>query len=426
MDRIDISPELLVYVNLLVSLMIGALVGLERGWSSRDDEKGPNHIGGIRTFSLVGLLGGVSSLLANSLGWWLPVVALGGVSILLAVSYTARLRRHGDLSMTTHIALLLVFCLSLMVGAGFMEEAIAVAVATAVILSLKPVFHSWVQRLTAEELRAALGLLVLSFLVLPVLPNRGFGPWAAINPYTIWWMVVLVAGISFVGYVAVKVAGARKGLVLTSFFAGLVSSTALTLQFSRMARNAEPEMQRWLSVGVLVACATVYPRMLLVASVVNVQVPLTLWPVFALMAVVTLLPAVFYWRGAPRDAMVQHQYLPNPLDLTSALMFGVLLGAIMFLAKALLALFGTSGLFALAALSGISDVDAINLSFSRMALDGLPLQTAAYGITIAVAVNSVIKGGLAIFANGAGLSWRVAAPLFVAAVVGLGVMWWVV
>lgn len=426
MDRIDISPELLVYVNLLVSLMIGALVGLERGWSSRDDEQGTNHIGGIRTFSLVGLLGGVSSLLSQSLGWWLPVVALGGVAVLLAVSYTARLRRHGDLSMTTHIALLLVFCLSLMVGAGFMEEAIAVAVATAVILSLKPVLHSWVQRLTAEELRAALGLLVLSFLVLPVLPNKGFGPWAAINPYAIWWMVVLVAGISFVGYVAVKVAGARKGLVLTSFFAGLVSSTALTLQFSRMARNAEPEMQRWLSVGVLVACATVYPRMLLVASVVNVQVPLTLWPVFALMAGVTLLPAVFYWRDAPRDAMVQHQYLPNPLDLTSALMFGVLLGAIMFLAKALLALFGTSGLFALAALSGISDVDAINLSFSRMALDGLPLQTAAYGITIAVAVNSVIKGGLAIFANGAGLSWRVAAPLFVAAVVGLGVMWWVV
>jgi uncharacterized membrane protein (DUF4010 family) len=239
-------------------------------------------------------------------------------------------------------------------------------------------------------------------------------------------MVVLVAGISFVGYVAVKVAGARKGLVLTSFFAGMVSSTALTLQFSRMARNAEPEMQRWLCVGVLVACATVYPRMLLIASIVNIEVPFTLWPVFALMAGITLLPALFYWRGAPREAMVQHEYLPNPLDLSSALLFGVLLGAIMFLAKALLALFGTSGLFVLAGLSGISDVDAINLSFSRMALEGLPLETAVRGITLAVAVNSVVKGGLAIFANGAGLSWRVAAPLFLAAVAGLGVMWWLV
>lgn len=422
----DIPADMLVYVHLLASLAIGALIGLERGWSSRDylNASAPLGIGGIRTFSLVGLLGGVCSVLGQTLGLWLPIVALLGLALLLAVGYAARLRRKGDLSMTTHVALILVFCLALLVGSGYMEEAIAVAVVTAVLLSLKPVLHAWVARLSVEELRASLGLLVMSFLVLPILPDHGFGPWEALNPYELWWMVVLVAGISFIGYMAVKVAGARRGLVLTSFFAGLVSSTALTLQFSRLSRDAQPEMQRWLCVGVLIACATVYPRMLLVTLVINPAVPLLLWPAFAVMTVMTLLPVLWYWRGASQDATVEHQYLPNPLDIRAALLFGTLLGIIMFLAKALEAAFGAAGVLALAAVSGLADVDAISLSLSRMAEHSLPVPVAVRGLVLAVAVNGLVKALLSVFANGARLSWRVALPLLVASASGLLVLWW--
>lgn len=419
------SEAQLVFYHLGVALAIGLMIGIERGWQERDAKEG-TRIAGVRTFGLVGLLGGVLALVAGHLGPLVLGLGFVGLAGMLAAVYVIN-RRQGDedVGITSQVAALLAFAFGALAAMGEVAVAAACGVVTTLLLSYKPALHRLVGGLEARELHAGIQLLLISVVLLPILPNRGFGPWEVLNPYAIWWMVVLIALISFAGYVAIKLAGARRGTVFTGLFGGLASSTAVTLHFSRLCRRrAVPAPM--LATGILLACGTMFPRMVLVASVLNPALFRVLVVPAAVMALVVYGPALAYWRGSSDPATDDVALLKNPLELKTALGFGFLLALVMLLGKALQQAFGERGVLALAAASGVADVDAITLSLARMARDDLAAPVAVTGIVIAAAVNSLVKGSMATFIGGRRLGLRVGLPLLAGAVAGLLATWlWV-
>ncbi len=406
---------------LATSLAIGLLIGTERGWQARQAGEG-RRVAGLRTYGLFGLLGGGAGLLARILEPDLLGYLFVGFAITVTATYLVQRRGMGDIGMTSLVAALLTFILGAVATLGHAAEAAAAAVVTALLLGFKETLHGWLRRLEQRELHAALQLLLISVVVLPVLPDRGYGPWAALNPYEIWWMVVLIAAISFSGYFAMKIAGARKGILLTGLFAGLASSTAVTLHLSRLARG-RPDMTGLTAAGILVACGTMFPRMLLVAGVVNPALLPALTPPLLSMAGLTYLAALWFWRqGGAAPALPAT--LRNPLELRVALVFGALLALVMLLGEALRATFGAAGLYGLAAVSGLADVDAMTLALSRMSQGDLALASAVAGIVIAGAANSVVKAVLAGLVGGRALALKVAPALALAAGGGLSLVSW--
>jgi uncharacterized membrane protein (DUF4010 family) len=350
-------------------------------------------------------------------------VALCGV---LVAVYVVNLQRgREDRGITSLVAGILTFVLGALAATGEIAVAAASAVITTLLLSNKPLLHRWVGALEGNELRAGLKLLLISVVLLPILPNRGYGPWQALNPYAIWWMVVLIAAISFVGYFAIKIGGPRRGAVFTGLFGGLASSTAVTLDLARLSRR-DSGMTPMLSMGILLACGTMFPRMLLVASVLNIGLFQLLVVPAAVMALLAYFPTLVYWRSQEKTAADAAASLKNPLELKTAMTFGALLTLIMFLGKALQNWVGERALLALAAASGLADVDAITLSFARMSQEGLSVQVTVTGIVIAAAVNNLLKGAMAAFIGGRDIGLRVGLPLLASAAGGIGATWfWV-
>ena len=415
------SPEQEVFYALSVSLAVGLIIGAERGWEERHAGEG-ERVAGVRTHGLVGLLGGVSALLAQHLGVLVMGAAFTGLAVLVATVYFSNRHPERDTGITSLIALLLTFVFGALAVVGEVAAAAAAAVVTTLLLSVKPVLHRWLSHLAPRELQAALKLLLVSVVILPILPHQGYGSWGALDPYAIWWMVVLIAAISFAGYFAIKLTGPRRGILLTGILGGLASSTALTLHFARLAR-AQAAPAPLLAVGVLLACGTMLPRMLLVATLIDPRlIPLLAAPV-GVMALLTIGPALVYWRGLGAATPSLESHLKNPLELGTALVFGLILALVMVLGAALSQWLGTAGVLALAGVSGLSDVDAITLSLARMSLDHLAGGVAALGMVLAAASNSLAKGAMAAVIGGPGIGWRVGLPLTASAGAGAVTAW---
>jgi uncharacterized membrane protein (DUF4010 family) len=413
------SPQEPLYL-LSTALALGLLIGAERGWEERDTAEG-QRIAGLRTYGLIGLVGGVCGLLAQTLDAELLGFAFLGFVILLTAAYVVSIQR--DVGITSLVAGLLTFALGALATLGQVVPAVASAVVTTLLLGYKPQLHQWLKTLEQHELQAALQLLLISVVVLPVLPNQGYGPWNALNPYEIWWMVVLIASISFSGYFAMKVVGARKGILLTSIFAGLASSTALSLHFARLAQS-RPDLTTYLAAGILIACGTMLPRMVIIASLINPALFSALIGPAVIMAALIYGTAAIHWLRHHRERSTSGAgALQNPLELSVALRFGAFLAAIVLLTKALQEYLGDAGILLIATVSGMADVDAITLTLSRLSNQDLNLQVAATGIVIASAVNSLVKGALAGGIGGRALGLRVALPLAFAAGAGLLMVW---
>jgi uncharacterized membrane protein (DUF4010 family) len=416
------SPEQATFYHLGVALAIGLLIGVERGWSERGEQEG-SRIAGVRTFALIGLLGGAAALLVQPMGVWLPGLGLLALGALFASAHVVHAKvRPDQLGITVPIAGLLTFVLGALAASGEVAVAAAAAVVAALLLSSKPALHRWLGTLNREELSAGLQLLLLSVVVLPLLPDQGYGPWQALNPYRIWWMVVLIAAISFVGYFAVKTAGARKGSIFTGMFAGLSSSTALTLHFSRLTKR-QPELSDLFATGILLACGTMLPRVAVVLAVTAPDLVLPALPALSTMTLVLYGVALRHWRSLPGKNGEMATPLSNPLELRAAIGFGALLALVMVLAKGMELWLGDAGVLALAAASGIADVDAITLSLGGMSQSTLDPKIAVTGILVAAASNCVVKGGMAFAIGGARLALPVTLPLVVAAILGPVAVW---
>ncbi|MBD3655913.1 MULTISPECIES: MgtC/SapB family protein [Marinobacter] len=409
-------------INLAIALLLGGIIGLERGWEAREQKAG-ERIAGIRTFALIGLLGGIAAVLAQEITEWAFPVLLVSVVAIALVAYSERLEHIRNFSITGTIGMVLTFCYGAVAVAVDPAIATAAAVVTAIILDNKPEIHGFIHQLKEHELDAALKLLVISAVMLPLLPNTDMGPGGALNPYEIWWMVVLIASVSFVGYFAIRVAGTEKGILFTSLFAGLSSSTALTLHFSRQSRQA-PALAPQLASGILIACGTMFPRILIYCAVINRDLLAQLMLPVIVMTVLLYVPAILIWmRNRDGLEINRPELTQNPLDLKSALMFGALLTAILVLAEVLKNWLGDTGVYVLAATSGIADVDAITLSLTRMSQTSLTPATAVIGIIIAAASNNLVKAAMAGVIGSRALGMRVAVPMVISLSAGLATAW---
>jgi len=400
-----------------ISLAIGLLIGLERGWRTRDLREGM-RVAGLRTYGMISLLGALSGILTQQMSSYFMEVVFLGLTTILLIAYSKGLDKFNDFSITGIIASLITFTLGALTVFGHITLAAASAVVMTALLGFKPLLHNWVKKLEQEELNATLKLLLISVVILPILPDRNYGPWAAFNPYQIWWMVVLIAGISYLGYFAVKIVGNQYGPILTGALGGLVSSTAVTLNLSKLSKQY-PKMENVLAGGILTACATMFVRTLLLTSVINSTLSLALLPALLIMSVFTYFVAFLLWKSGQGFGAIEEIKLENPFQLGMALKFGAFLVVIMLLSKLLNVYFGDMGSYVLAATSGLADVDPITLLMSQMSRNGTNLNIAVKAILIAVSVNSSIKGILVLAIGSQALALRVGVALGVAVIAGL-------
>lgn len=399
---------------LATSLAIGLLIGLER-------ERRPDAKAGLRTFALAALFGTLAALIGEKTGSpWVLAAGLLAVAAMMIVSLSVSPQEDGDPGTTSVIAMMLTYGLGAAVWLGYAVLAVMLAVAATVLLYFKAFLHGFTKRLTHTDLISILQFAVLSFVILPILPNHDFGPYEAFNPYQIWKMVVLISGVSLAGYAALRLVGTRHGTPLLGFFGGLVSSTATTMVFARHARG-HADLVRTATVVILLANLMVMLRLSLVSAVVAPsllgKMLLVLGGGFIFGLVVTL----WCWRGLVSGDDLPTPEVSNPTEVKAAVSFGLLYGGILFLSAWLQDIAGAGGLFALSFVSGLTDVDAITLSSLRLFNTGkLGGMDAALAIAIAVVSNLAFKAGLIVVIGGKALARR-ALPGMLAIAVGIGV-----
>lgn len=406
-----------IILRLLLALALGALIGLERQVGRGADS---HAYSGLRTFALYGLWGAAAALFGREFGAAAFAVTAAAFSGLLLVEYWI-VGTKGDTGTTTEAASFAAFVAGALAWDGHEVPAVALAVGVAALLQSKVWIHGVVSRFSDEDLRAVLRFGVLTAVILPLVPDEAIGPFDAINPFEIWLMVVFVAGIGLAGYIALRALG-PKGLAPTGLLGGLVSSTAVTLGFSRMSRRS-PQVTDALAAGVLAASGLMYVRVLIEAAVVAPDVARDLVvPLAGLFVFVEGAAALCWWR-AGRSEIDPDLKVRNPVTIPAALQFGLLYGAVAFAAAALIDRVSQSSLSIVAAVSGINDVDAITLAASNLVRDGqVPAEVGAQAVLAAVAVNTLVKAGLAVALGTRAFGVRVAAVLGVAAA-GAGAAW---
>lgn len=409
MDELDLLSRL------AVALAIGLLVGLERGWHSREEEEG-SRAAGFRTFALSGLLGGVAGAIAAAT----DAVVLGflfiGYTAAFAAFHWLEAKVNKDLGATSVVAGMLTFALGAYALLGDLRVAVACAVAMALLLALREPLHRWVASLRWEEIRAVLILLAMSFLLLPVLPNRTVDPWDAVNPAEIWLLAIMIAAISFGGYVAVRLFGDRLGVVMAAVTGGLASSTATTLTLARLGRE-KPESDRLLAGGILVAGVVMVVRVGVVATLLNraLLMPL-LFPLAAVAAVLAMVAALLLFRNAKREH--PELKITNPLELGTALKLAAVIAVVMLAAEMVQNSVGATGVLVVAALSGVADVDAVTISMARLGAGRIALDLAVQAIALAVGVNTMSKAVMAGWAGGMRIGGYVGAASALAVMAG--------
>ena len=407
-----------------LALLIGFVIGVERGWHIIDEGR-EHRAAGIRTFALVGLFGGITAQLSIAFSEAILVAAFIGVVALTVAGYWAEIRlSDADRGLTTEVAMLLTFVLGAYAVAGDMAIAAGAAVVAAVLLRLKPELHRLVGAIDRFELNSAIRLLVISVVFLPLLPNRGFGPGEVINPYALWWMVVLIAALSFVGYFAIKLAGPRRGPILAGLLGGLASSTAVTLGFSRMARR-DPSLVEPMATGIGLACTIMFARILIVAGIVDGELAWGLVVPLGVMAAILLSATLILARAAKASTNPLAIEIADPADIPAALKFGVFLLALAFLSHYLRTYFGASGMYALALVAGLADVDALTLTLAQslgQVGDGSERAAVALAIVLGAISNTAAKAIMASWIGGWALTVRAALPLGAAAIAGLAVV----
>ncbi|MFZ0615571.1 MAG: MgtC/SapB family protein [Chthoniobacterales bacterium] len=407
--------------SLLVGGSLGALIGLERQWDEQFRHHTAKVLAGLRTFSLWALFGVLCAWFSESVH---PLFFVAGFAV-IAVWLTLLLQRHnragGDPGFTTGAAGMVTFLTGGLVFWGMERVALVLAVSVMILLAMKPALHRFTRGITMEDVRSALKFAAVTGVILPLVPDEAMGPYGAFNPHTVWMMVVLVSGVAFVGYLAVRVLGQRNGIALAGVLGGIASSTATTLAMSRQSRERPSEF-RDCALAILLACTVMVWRVAILVGAVSTTALQAIWPSLLIISLPGLLWCV--WRllhggsGAAKTGDLSHY--GNPLRLRVAFQFAALYAVIILAVKASIASLGNSGVLILSGLSGLIDLDAITLSLSQMTLSGSLAQvTAIRGILLAIVANTVIKALFAGFYGSPAVRREVFAVLGVTALAAL-------
>ncbi len=433
--------------DLLVAALVGLAVGLEREWSGH--ATGPDaRFAGLRTFALLGTIGGFG-------GWFLtidqPVAAtclVGGSILFTVVAYAKTMERAGStVDGTTEVAAILVIAMGVTAGLGNRALASAAAAVMLVLLAEKSAFQRALQRVGAAELRATLQFAVLALVVLPLLPTGEYGPYGAFQPRQLWSVVLLFSALSFAGYIARRLVGESRGLGITGLLGGLVSSTAVTLSFSRRSRD-EPMLAAPLAFGVAAACTVLLLRVLVIATVLRSSLFRELLPLLGVPFLVSAtLLTIAFWRerptapsaegdGASSAAMTRDvprtsgitngmtNGMQNPLALWTSIQMAIAFQLVLFVIAWVQATVGNPGVLATAALLGLTDMDALTLSMTRLAEDAGQLHVAASAIGIGVIANTVLKLGVALVLGAGSYRLRAVASLLLLGAASGIALWW--
>jgi uncharacterized membrane protein (DUF4010 family) len=411
-------------LSLALAGMAGLLIGLERERSRPSDESRMAFLGGARTHPLLALVGGASMLVARETGAVAVVVAFGALVALIALNYAGEVWRNVHRGITSEAAFLLSFLLGVLaLTRGVLEPTqkifavSAIAVVATFLLSAKPTLHPLVQRLSSEDVAGTLKFLIVAVVVLPLLPDRAFGPLEVLNPFQVGVLMVLISGLSFAGYAAIRLLGPRRGLGLTGLMGGLVSSTAVTLSMARRARE-RPDIAESAALAVMLASTVMFARVFVIVAVVNPTLRgEVLFPMgFATAAGAAACLALWLRSGRAKPG-AQEIAFSNPFDLTAALEFALLFAVILLGSKAATTYLGTVGTYGAGLVAGTTDVDAITLSMAKLA-DGRALShgVAATTIFLGTASNTLVKGIMAGVAGG----WRFGRRVLTAQLAVLG------
>ena len=406
-------------ISLLVSVGLGGLIGLEREQVQKTGKF--VQIAGVRTFALVSLFGAGLQLVEQYSKELSLVMALGFL-LMLAGNYIASTMRLGINGATTEVALFLTLLIGYLCGHGQFVMAVVIAVLMLVILVLKKSLHMFAEKITNKEMRSIIIFALLSGVILPLVPNQDllFG---YVNLFQAWLMIVLIAGISLLSYMLIKLLGASKGLFLSGFLGGLISSTAVTLSFAALSKSSP--RHKWSFVtGIVFASSAMFARVFLEVLLVNNALGWKVFQSLIVSSVVGILIAV--WMGSThkvksifKSDKIQD---PSPLELKKAFGFGLAFIVISAVMKFLNSQFGANGIYAASFVSGLVDTDAISLSLANLANTGLSLDVAAIGILIAAYANTLIKLGYVWFLGDRKLAHSLLG-IFVA-MIGSGYVWY--
>ncbi|WP_193194942.1 MgtC/SapB family protein [Microbulbifer taiwanensis] len=399
-----------------IALGLGLLIGLQR-------ERTADRLGGIRTYPLIAIFGALAARLGElqSTPWLVPTGLLC-MTVLIVLGNLERMRGAQESSgITTEVSALLMYLLGAFLVLGDMAVAVAVGATAAVLLHLKPSMHRFARRLPEKDLRAIMQFALISLIILPVLPDRNFGPYDALNPYKIWLLVVLIVGIGLGGYGAYKLVGARAGTLLSGVIGGLISSTATTVSYARRAR-VEKGVAGMAALVILIASTSMFIRMFVEIAVVAPRLlPKLLPPLGVLLLVSVATCAVGYRFVEHRENEMPEQ--GNPAELVPALIFAALFALVLLAIAAAREYFGDRGIYVVALISGFTDVDAITLSSANLAGNGtLAPATAWRAMVIATLANLVFKGAAAGALGRRTLLRPPALPLAAPFVAGLAVL----
>lgn len=394
-----------------VALAIGLLIGTER-------ELSPSSKAGIRTFALVSLFGTLSGLIAESAesGW---IIAIGALLVgAMMIAAYQRDATPGESGSTTVVAVLVAYCLGTMVWYGHGQVAGMLAIVTAILLYFKAELHGVTHGLTRTDLVSIFQFAVVSVIILPILPDHNYGPFGTLNPYQTWLMVVLVSGVSLAGYLALRIAGTRYGAPLLGLLGGLVSSTATTVVFSRSGKT-QAEAARIAVIVILLANLVVLVRLCIVTAVVQPSVLPLLATVLGSGLALGIVGTLRNWLRRDGHGTTPLPEISNPTELRTALGFGTLYAVVLLLAAWLSDIAGSRGLYAVALVSGLTDVDAITLSSLRLfELGSLAGSEAVTAIGLALLSNITFKTGIVFALGGSALGWAVLRGM---ALVALGI-----
>jgi uncharacterized membrane protein (DUF4010 family) len=410
------------FQQLGISALLGLLVGLQR-------ERAPDTAAGLRTFPLITLLGTITALMAVALGdSWILAAGLLAVVAVVAVGHLVKLRvSHPDIGTTTDFAELLMFAVGALVALGPTVVAVAVGGGVAVLLQFKGELHGFARRLGEKDLKAMMQFVLITCIILPIVPNKTFGPFDVLNPFETWLMVVFIVGMSVGGYIAYKFFGRDAGILLAGMLGGAISSTATTVSSSRRARDSALA-RRNAAIVICIASAVMYVRVAIEIIVVGSRTLLqsAAMPIGVMMAL-TLLPALVVWFRV-RHASGELPEPENPTQLKSAIVFATMYALVLFglaAAEHYQGEIGVQGMYWVAGLSGLTDMDAITLSTARMSLRDANLAQNGWRLLLVAAMaNMVLKGAMAGILGGrrmlASLAWMFAIPL----AGGCILLWW--